>query len=64
MKWQPIETAPKDERLLFLRGTQKDELYIASWSDEHQNWCLKGWGPLTHSNIKYWLPIPEIEDEG
>ena len=53
MKWQPIETAPKDADVL---------LYL---DDDH--WIEQGWQEdgkwKTYSgylyNPKYWMPLPE-----
>ena len=59
-KWRPIKTAPKDEQLLFLRGEEEDQLFIASWSTELNDWYLNGWGTLEHREVKYWLPIPKL----
>lgn len=47
--WQPIETAPENERVLVLRGRWVEVGMFSTTYDE--------WVPL--ANPTHWMPLPE-----
>lgn len=68
MKWQPIETAPKDGTTILLWSPrmqwekQKNIAIMAYWSD--CGWYDGhggGWGGRAFS---HWMPLPEPPQEG
>jgi hypothetical protein len=63
MKWQPIETAPKDGTriLLFI----EDQVIEGHWDDSWPMWCTAylsshGCGCCSSSNEEptHWMPLP------
>jgi hypothetical protein len=60
MEWQPIETAPKDGRLILARNATGDDwsgTFVAYWSTVKNDWMysIERVAPeLTH-----WMPLPE-----
>ena len=66
--WQPIETAPKGQPLLFFGVTQPDSImvryrspvvYSGYWSRLDESWCAHGshWdGPFFAPT--HWMPLP------
>jgi len=60
MKWQPIETAPKDGTKIRIKDNV-EETFKGKWVNSYP----KGWDILTkgynpHSRIAmYWMPIPQ-----
>ncbi len=66
-KWQPIETAPKDGRVILLYGElsvstggavtprkSSNEVYIGHWHTRWQTGNFAIWENPTH-----WMPLPE-----
>ena len=50
-KWQPIETAPTDQKILVTDG----EMVWTAWSKGGMWWAVDDRsGPITH-----WMPLPE-----
>jgi len=67
--WQPIETAPKDERILaaIWHGGEY-QIVIAGYASKYGNWhderahsCV-GWTPK--SKQAYWMPLPPAPSAG
>lgn len=56
LKWQPIETAPKDgTAVLTYRGTGL--IAVAEWFQEINGWCVTdGCGIV---NVTHWMPLPQ-----
>jgi hypothetical protein len=50
MKWQPIETAPKDRDILLY----DENIYMGQWYDK--DWWVEG-GQIT-CNPTHWMPLP------
>lgn len=63
MKWEPIETAPKDGRFLLVYGRGwKDTIpSVASYDDMFDAWAIYEDGSLITSNAPptHWMPLPE-----
>jgi hypothetical protein len=67
MKWQPIETAPKDKRVLVWTG---QEIYAAQWAKNvftsDEAWLIVRWEgyDILSRNATHWMPLPDPpEDE-
>lgn len=66
-KWQPIETAPKDERVLLWTGQEK---YCGHWSKNpftnHEAWIIAEWGndgdQALLENPTHWMPLPSYPE--
>ena len=56
MKWQPIETAPKNGRDILI--FDKNGIEIAWWSDIDSEWCHQDMY-LSILNLTHWMPLPE-----
>lgn len=63
MKWQPIETAPKDKRVLVWSG---QEIYAAHWArhmtTDDEAWVVAQWGEEGDQALvkpTHWMPLPE-----
>lgn len=56
MKWQPIETAPKDgtEVLTF---RQAKLMAVAIWFEEIGRWCVTDGCDIV--DVTHWMPLPE-----
>ena len=57
-EWQPIETAPKDGRLILAatpRATDFSGFFVVYWSGPDENWLYSvgRWIKPTH-----WMPLP------
>jgi hypothetical protein len=58
MNWQPIDTAPKDKRVLIYDGEcvyiasyeYDSEMEINAWIESDNFWI---------SNVTHWMPLPE-----
>lgn len=64
MDWQPIETAPKNERLLLLRQKDGDEwsgTFVGYWSHSRSSW-MYGIGRRI-PNPTHWMPLPEPPEQ-
>jgi len=65
MTWQPIETVPRDGRLLLL-GHKKWNPVIAKWNVKLSGWCeyLGGdfYGTKPPFEPAYWLAIPDLPE--
>jgi hypothetical protein len=62
MKWQPIETAPKDARGILLYVPENRCIYGAYWgpSSTKNGWCV--FGGIFHDYLQratHWVPLPE-----
>lgn len=54
--WQPIETAPKDEKeILTYRGVGL--MAVAIWFPEINRWCVSDGCDIV--NVTHWQPLPE-----
>jgi len=61
-KWQPIETAPKDQRVFLL--SELGEIYAGHWGESvetgHQAWIIAEWGnegdQLLIEHPTHWMP--------
>jgi len=51
--WQPIETAPKDTRIIFILN---NSLYIGSFYSQFNQWVSEGTG--FKRNPTHWRPLP------
>ena len=66
MKWQPIETAPKDGTKLLLKfqgpfsDAAEDGIVTGSWSDYSRSWWLSSiWASSgAHKPPTHWMPLP------
>lgn len=61
--WQPIETAPKDQRILVWTGV---EMYCAHWAKniftDDEAWIVAQWGDNRDQALvrpTHWMPLPE-----
>lgn len=64
--WLPMETAPKDGRLLLLIRSQRGECEIKVGAWESVGGPLSGWkidGAVRSALPIRWLPIPPIPDD-
>lgn len=66
--WQPIETAPKDLRLLLLTPRYAStRVWIGRWNkDQHSKmprpyWDIESWKTMTSRSGQptHWMPLPE-----
>ena len=53
MKWEPIETAPRDGTVIDLWDSEFGRI-TEQWWDEDDG-CWSGFGP---ENITHWMPLP------
>ena len=66
MTWQPIETAPKNKRILVFTG---QEIYAANWvknmANDHEAWMVGdiGNGDRLIVNAILWHDAPERPNE-
>lgn len=63
MEWQPIETAPKNQRLLVWTG---QEIYAAHWAISSitgdESWIVAEWGTEGDQAIvkpSHWMPLTD-----
>ena len=61
-RWQPIETAPKDEYVIlcgYLDGPHDPRIKMGYWWTDEQRWKIDGasWRPV------YWMPLPPAPRE-
>jgi hypothetical protein len=56
MEWQPIETAPKDGRLILL-CTEKGVVVVGKRNKHLQIW-VESDGRETPRTISHWMPLP------
>jgi hypothetical protein len=56
MDWQPIETAPKDERYVLLWN---DETVGIGWWDRRE-WCWNGECFVCVPQPTHWMPLPAL----
>jgi hypothetical protein len=59
MEWQPIKTAPKDCRILFVIGGE--DVYSGEWNEWRNSFEPDNWeGPsFDEDEITHWMPLPE-----
>ena len=60
--WQPIETAPKNGRILISR-VGHPWVFAAEWSERHRHWAT---GPSLmdfFANPTHWMPLPQPPKE-
>ena len=67
MKWQPIETAPKDGTV-FIAHTPKAKLRkvrLVQWLGPEVNWAVYGWKDMNGNfhDISAWMPLPDPPKE-
>jgi len=56
--WQPIETAPKDCRILIGRVGHR-WVFSAWWNDRHEHWAI-GPSPMDFfAEPTHWMPLPK-----
>jgi hypothetical protein len=61
--WQPIETAPRDVRVLVWSG---QEVYTAHWAKnvftDDEAWIVAEWGDGEQALVKptHWHPMPKL----
>jgi len=74
MTWQPIETAPKDDKPVFLLSTTGATVAIWCKSNIDEYWAIQnGWQALVAGlevqrcgvqieikNPTHWMPVPEL----
>lgn len=78
MKWQPIETAPKDNSPVIIAVPTKDrddwivgEAYFDAEHDDDWYWAGTGYGDyhggpiseMNHHMPSFWQPMPEPPDK-
>jgi len=64
MKWQPIETAPKDKTVIILgflphwslNGSRR--VYEGRWSKTQNTWTSVN-GFMIFSEASHWMPLPQ-----
>jgi hypothetical protein len=56
MKWQPIETAPKDESHVLIY--ERQEITIGWWIEACQAWATVEAGASTINSPTHWMPLP------
>jgi hypothetical protein len=62
MKWQSIETAPKDRHILVtgLDGMRIDQVIWGGWElDDTHNWCDLNGARHFNGAITHWMPMPD-----
>jgi len=80
IEWQPIETAPKDGRVVLLFGIWAGEIHgeydeptidIGSWGGGKSDYPGNDWWHLTTGDNyacwmrpTHWMPLPEPPQEG
>lgn len=60
MEWQPIDTAPKDSRLVLIRQPYGDDwsgTYVAYWSKVRKAWMYSDCSVV--AGASHWMPLPE-----
>ena len=61
-EWQPIETAPKDKRIIIahlpLDGIA--DIWFGYWSHQHSSWATTQWHTYPADWITHWLPLPPL----
>lgn len=61
-EWQPIETAPKDKRIIIahlpLDGIA--DIWFGYWSHQHSSWATTQWHTYPADWITHWMPIPPL----
>jgi len=61
MKWEPIETAPKDRYILVTGpiGYRIDQVKWGGWLlDDTHNWCDLNGARHPNAAITHWMPLP------
>lgn len=63
MKWQPIETAPKDGSV-FIAHTPRAKIRkvrLMQWLSPKMNWAVFGWKDMNGNfhDPTHWMPLPE-----
>jgi len=65
LEWQPIETAPKDKRIIIahlpLDGIA--DIWFGYWSHQHSSWATTQWHTYPADWITHWMPIPPLPQE-
>jgi hypothetical protein len=61
MEWQPIETAPKDYRIILACPNEVDRqfAFITWWVRREERWANN----IYEVEPYYWLPVPELPNE-
>lgn len=73
MRWQPIDTAPKDGSLLILWESYEVEPFIGRWNDFRSRWVASTAHYDTDGNacvidtvyspaVTHWMPIPKAPE--
>lgn len=59
MKWEPIETAPRDECNVLL--AEHGSVFIGYWSITFERWNgpLDAYGDREAVSPTHWMPLPE-----
>jgi hypothetical protein len=60
MKWQPIETAPKDGRQILCAYRFHPDYDVLRWDSEYGDWSTNGGESF---NPAWWMPLPEPPNE-
>lgn len=68
VKWEPIETAPKDGTEVLLFDKKEGEVYLGRWIDNSQKWCPQSsemevgfWSDEHHlPDVSHWMKIPQV----
>lgn len=63
-KWQPIETAPKDELIILTYDPDDHNYYVRRWSKKRDTWVDYPDEDVNYDydekeNFKYWRPLLE-----
>lgn len=56
-QWKPIETAPKNNRILVLQSCN-GLIAVAHWDDWNEHWSTGGGCMNFIAGVTHWMPLP------
>lgn len=62
MKWQPIETAPKDDERVLLYSGYGGAQAVCRWSDHFGQWMVCAGGTV-FQDPNHWMPLPPAPED-
>lgn len=63
MKWQPIETAPKDGTIVLVYAKETQEYAIVFWNRYYREWNQRSMEEEELESPTHWMPLPEAPEE-